>query len=69
MSIYEILLYLATEPYKKKAVLRDDLKSSDAVLNELKKEFSMGSSHGQLLVDTRQACETMVYKKQMSVKN
>ncbi|HHF7365648.1 TPA: hypothetical protein ACPSKY_000748 [Legionella bozemanae] len=61
MNIYETLLYLATEPYEKKIILRDELKSSDAVLHELQKEFSINSSNHQL-IDARQACETMVYK-------
>ncbi|HHF0526083.1 TPA: hypothetical protein ACTUT5_001860 [Legionella anisa] len=62
MNIYETLLHLATEPYEEKVSLRDGLKSSDAVLNELKKEFSINSSNYQFVIDTRQACETMVYK-------
>lgn len=59
MNIYETLLHLATEPYEQNIKLRDEIKSSEAVLNELKKEFSIKD---QFILDTRQACETMVYK-------
>lgn len=62
MNIYETLIYLATEPYEKKVGLKDELKTSNAIFNELKKEFSVDSSNSQLVIDIRQACETMVYE-------
>lgn len=62
MNTYATLLYLATEPYEEKIVLNDELKSSEAILNELRKEFISSSSNYQALVDLRLASETMVYK-------
>jgi hypothetical protein len=55
MNIYEQLVYLATNPYD----TLDKLKSSDAVLDELRKEFSSINS-SQYTIDIRRACETMV---------
>ena len=62
MNTYETLIYLATKPFEKSIALIDELKSSKAVLNQLKKEFDIDSDNFQLTVDTRQACETMVYQ-------
>jgi hypothetical protein len=61
MNTYETLLYLATEPYDQKITLRDELKSCEAILKELTKEFSSSVNY-ESVVDTRQANETMVYK-------
>ncbi|MGQ3888456.1 hypothetical protein ACQUW5_05415 [Legionella sp. CNM-1927-20] len=62
MSIYNKLIYMAANPYYKEIILcnekGEELKSSKAILKEIKKEFSIGSS--QLSVDFRQACETRV---------
>lgn len=62
MNTYETLLHLAIEPYDKKLKLRYELNSSEAIFNELKKELTNSSSHGEYLVRNRQASETMVYK-------
>ena len=60
MATYEVLLYLATEPYEKKIKLSNDLNTSDAILNALKEEFNVSPINCK--IDTRQASETMVYK-------
>lgn len=60
MNTYEKLVYLATEPFDNKVVLRDEkgneLKSSLAVLKELKADFI----NANISVDMRQACETHI---------